>query len=51
MPSFSMTGATSAMLGTTLALFMPARLAIRIAQAFNAVRPLTGLVRMMWALS
>jgi hypothetical protein len=32
----------------TLALFRPARLAIRIAQLFKAVQPLIGLVRMMW---
>jgi hypothetical protein len=30
-----------------LALFIPARLAIRIAQLFNAEQPLTGLVSMM----
>ena len=33
----------------TLAFFIPPRLAILIAQLFNAVQPLRGLVRMMWA--
>jgi hypothetical protein len=32
-----------------LAFFIPLRLAIFIAQLFNAVQPLSGLVRMMWA--
>ena len=32
-----------------LALLLPARGAIRIAQPFTAVQPLTGLVRIMWA--
>ena len=35
----------------TLAFFIPLRLPIFIAQLFNAVQPLSGLVRMMWALS
>ena len=35
----------------TVAFFVPARLAIRIAQLLRAVQPLTGLVMMMWALS
>ena len=35
----------------TLAFFIPLRLAIFIAQLFNAVQPFSGLVRMMWALS
>jgi hypothetical protein len=33
----------------TLAFFIPLRLASFIAQLFNAVQPLSGLVRMMWA--
>ena len=35
----------------TLALLMPARLAIRIAQLFNFEQPLTGFVSMRWAAS
>jgi len=33
----------------TLALLMPARLAIRIAQLFSCEQPLTGFVSMTWA--
>ena len=35
----------------TLALLMPARLAIRIAQLLSCEQPLSGLVSMMWAAS
>jgi hypothetical protein len=35
----------------TFALFMPARLAIRIAQLLSRAHPLIGLVSMMWAAS
>ena len=35
----------------SLALLMPARLAIRIAQPLSCAQPLIGLVNMMWAAS
>ena len=35
----------------TLALLMPARLAIYIAQLFSCEQPLSGLVSMIWAAS
>jgi hypothetical protein len=53
MPSASMRCMMTAILrdNATLAFFIPLRLASFIAQLFNAVQPLSGLVRMMLAAS
>jgi len=53
MPSASIRCMMTAILraSATLAFFIPLRLASFIAQLFNAVQPLSGLVRMMLAAS